>query len=97
MIRKESIGIANAMRALQEAKPVDWKAIFALSPEERLEYIDDEKKYPALFQELSNYIYSKARQLKHSEKYLRVWGSSVICDTLVNSILQNIDQFDDAF
>ena len=28
---------------------------------------------------------------------MRIWGNSVICDTLVNSILQNIDQFDNVF
>lgn len=26
---------------------------------------------------------------------MRIWGSSVISDTLVNSILQSVDQFDD--
>lgn len=25
---------------------------------------------------------------------MRIWGNSVICDTLVNSILQSVDQFD---
>lgn len=28
---------------------------------------------------------------------MRIWGNSVICDTLVNSILQSIDQIDDVF
>ncbi len=28
---------------------------------------------------------------------MRIWGNSVICDTLVNSILQNVDQFDSVF
>jgi len=28
---------------------------------------------------------------------MRVWGNSVICDTLVNSILQECDKFDDVF
>ena len=28
---------------------------------------------------------------------MRIWGNSVICDTLVNSILQNIDQIDSVF
>lgn len=35
MIRKESIGIANVMKALQEGKKTDWKALHSLSPEER--------------------------------------------------------------
>ena len=28
---------------------------------------------------------------------MRIWGSSVICDTLVNSLLQNIHLIDDIF
>lgn len=39
----------------------------------------------------------KVQPLKGEEKYMRIWGNSVICDTLVNSILQNIDQFDNVF
>jgi hypothetical protein len=35
--------------------------------------------------------------MKKQENYMRLWGNSVICDTLVNSILQNIDQFDNVF
>ncbi len=35
--------------------------------------------------------------MKNNEKYLRIWGSSVISDTLVSSIIQNIDKFDDVF
>ena len=61
MIRKESIGIANVMRAIQNAQPVDWQAIYSLSPEERLEYINNEHRYPVLFQELSNHIYSRVK------------------------------------
>ena len=33
--------------------------------------------------------------MKGKETFLRIWGSSVISDTLVNSILQSVDQFDD--
>ena len=36
----------------------------------------------------------QVKPLKKNENYLRIWGNSVICDTLVNSILQNIDQID---
>lgn len=50
-----------------------------------------------LFQELSNYIYARTKQYKRQENYMRIWGNSVITDTLVNSILQGIDQFDDVF
>lgn len=39
----------------------------------------------------------KVRPLKSQENYMRIWGNSVICDTLVNSILQNIDQVPDVF
>jgi hypothetical protein len=28
---------------------------------------------------------------------MRIWGNSVISDTLVNSILQSIDKIDDVF
>lgn len=28
---------------------------------------------------------------------MRIWGNSVICDTLVNSILQNIEIVNDVF
>ena len=31
MVRKESIGIANVMRAIHNAQPVDWQAIYNLS------------------------------------------------------------------
>jgi hypothetical protein len=33
MIRKESIGIGNVMKALQHAQPVDWDSLYQLSPE----------------------------------------------------------------
>ncbi len=36
----------------------------------------------------------KVKHLKKQEEYIRVWGNSIICDTLVNSILQSADQFD---
>lgn len=39
----------------------------------------------------------KVKDLKKQENYLRIWGNSVICDTLVNSILQALDQIPDAF
>lgn len=50
-----------------------------------------------LFQELSNYIFSKVKAFKGKETFMRIWGSSVISDTLVNSLLQNIHLFDDIF
>ena len=59
-----------------------------MEAEERLEYVNHEEHYPAMFQELSNYIMEKVKHLKKEENYLRIWGNSVICDTLVNSILQ---------
>lgn len=50
MIRKESIGLANVMKALQNAQKTDWAALQKLSPEERLEYINNESRYPVLFE-----------------------------------------------
>jgi hypothetical protein len=50
-----------------------------------------------LFQELSNYIMEKVKPLKNSEKYMRIWGNSIICDTIVNSVLQNIDTIESVF
>lgn len=50
-----------------------------------------------LFQELSNYIYGRTKQYKGQENYMRIWGNSVISDTLVNSILQSIHQAEDVF
>lgn len=41
MIRKESIGIANLMRTIQHAQPIDWPAICALPPHERLDFVND--------------------------------------------------------
>lgn len=29
------------MKSIQNAKPVDWESIYKLSPEERLEYINN--------------------------------------------------------
>lgn len=59
--------------------------------------MNNENHYPVLFEELTNYIMEKVRPLKAEEKYMRIWGNSVICDTLVNSILQSIDQIDNVF
>jgi hypothetical protein len=50
-----------------------------------------------LFQDLTNYIMDKVRKYKKEENYMRIWGNSVICDTLVNSILQESDKFEDVF
>lgn len=97
MVRKESIGILNVMKTIQHSKPIDWQQLHLLSPQERLDYVNNEQRYPVLFQELSNYIMEKVKGLKKQENYLRIWGNSVICDTLVNSILQGLDQIPDAF
>jgi len=35
--------------------------------------------------------------MKGKETFMRIWGNSVISDTLVNSILQIIDRIDDVF
>jgi len=35
--------------------------------------------------------------MRNDSKYLRIWGSSVISDTLVSSIIQNIDKVSDVF
>jgi hypothetical protein len=39
----------------------------------------------------------KVKPFKKQEDYIRIWGNSIICDTLVNSILQSSDQFDNVF
>ena len=65
--------------------------------EERLEYVNHQERYPVMFQELSNYVMEKVSHLKKEENYMRIWGNSVICDTLVNSILQEADKFEDVF
>jgi hypothetical protein len=97
MIRNESIGIANVMKRIQEAQPIDWQHLYSLAGPERLEFVNNETRYPVLFQEVSNYIYSKVKAFKNKETFMRIWGNSVICDTLTNSILQGVDQFDDVF
>ena len=88
MIRNESIGISNVMKILQNGKKIDWKAFHKIDPEDRLDYVNSEHRYPLLFQDLSNYIMEQVKKYKKQEKYMRIWGNSVICDTLINSILQ---------
>jgi len=39
----------------------------------------------------------KVKPFKKQEDYIRIWGNSIICDTIVNSILQSVDQFDNVF
>lgn len=97
MLRKESVGIANVMRIIQNAGKADWEGLLQKSPEEREEFVNNEDNYPVLFQELSNFIMEKVQGFKGKESYMRIWGNSVICDTLVNSLLQNIAQLDDVF
>lgn len=41
MIRKESIGLANVMRAIHNSTPTDWEALAALPPQERLEFVNN--------------------------------------------------------
>ena len=41
MIRKESIGITNVMKLIQNSKPIDWEMLHKLSPPERLEYMNN--------------------------------------------------------
>ena len=64
MVRNESVGIANVMRAIQNAKPVDWNLLHSKDPAARLEFINNEYNYPVLFQELTNYIMEKVKPLK---------------------------------
>lgn len=97
MIRNESIGISNVMKTIQNGQPVDWKALQALSPREREQFVNNEHNYILLFQELTNYIMDKVHTLKDTENYMRIWGNSVITDTLVNSLLQHIQHTDNIF
>lgn len=97
MIRKESIGITNVMKTLQDTSDISWEEFHALGPQERLEFVNNETNYPILFQQLTNYIMDKVKPFKKQEDYIRIWGNSIICDTIVNSILQSSDQFDSVF
>lgn len=90
MIREESISITNALKRIQEAKPVDWTSLLAMSNEDLREHVNDEENYLHIFNEISNAIYAEAKKYRAEENFVRIWGSSVISDTLVNSIIRNL-------
>jgi len=64
MVRKESIGITNVMKILQNGKNIDWQAFHKMEPEDRVEYVNNEKRYPLMFQDLTNYIMEKVKRYK---------------------------------
>lgn len=41
-----------------------------------------------LFNDLSNRVYEQVKGLREEENFKRTWGSSVVSDTLVNSVLR---------
>ena len=41
MIRNESIGITNVMKNIQNGIKIDWKAFHQMTPEDRLQYVDN--------------------------------------------------------
>jgi len=65
-----------------------------LPPPERQDYVNDENNYMHLFNDLSNRIYEKVRPLRGNENFKRTWGSSVVSDTIVNSVLNNLHRID---
>ena len=85
------------MNIIQNGKDVDWQQFHRMDPEDRIQFVNDEGRYPILFQEMTNYVMEKVRPLKKEERYMRIWGNSVICDTIVNSSLQECDKFDNVF
>lgn len=54
-----------------------------------MDYVNDEKNYPILFMALNKVLHQKISKYRWDKEYLRVWGSSVISDTIINSILQS--------
>jgi len=64
MVRNESIGITNVMKILQNGKNIDWQAFHKMEPEDRVEYVNNEKRYPLMFQDLTNYIMEKVKRYK---------------------------------
>lgn len=43
-----------------------------------------------IFTEISNALYEEVKQYRAHEHFVRIWGSSVISDTIVNSIMRNL-------
>lgn len=41
MIRKESIGITNVMKSIQNAKEIDWKGLYSMDPQDRLDFVNN--------------------------------------------------------
>ena len=90
MIREESIAIVEALKRIQNPKSVEWNNIAKMTKRELKEYLNDEENYMHLFNELSNAVYAEAKKYRGKEHFTRIWGSSVISDTIVNSILRNL-------
>jgi hypothetical protein len=75
----------------------EWQTIVQLPKTERFEHINDEVLYPLLFSDLSNHIFSIVKKLKDNENFMRIWGSSVVVDTICHSVIQNLHLIDDPF
>lgn len=52
------------MKILQNGKNIDWQAFHKMEPEDRVEYVNNEKRYPLMFQDLTNYIMEKVKRYK---------------------------------
>ena len=63
----------------------------SMTNEQREQYINDEENYPILFNQLSNKLYEKVQKYRNHPEYGRIWGSSVISDTIINSVLQHLE------
>ena len=50
-----------------------------------------------IFNEISNVIYAEAKKYRGNEHFVRIWGSSVISDTIVNSIIRNLHKIKNPF
>ena len=48
-----------------------------------------------LFNDMANHIYATVKQWKDKETFMRIWGSSVVCDTICHSVLQNLDKINE--
>ena len=46
--------------------------------------------------ELSQEVYQHAQQYRSHAEYYRVWGSSIVTDVIVNSILQDSEAIKNA-
>lgn len=78
------------MKRIQNAQPVDWDALKKMSSHDLKEYINDEENYMHVFNAISNSLYEEAKKHRSHEHFVRIWGSSVLSDIIVNSIIRDL-------